>query len=192
MVAEYSSRYGFAKPSRIQQLVPFEDIIPSIPREFAYLWIVVDIVRVNRATKLKNLTFIMGGREAQSRRILLVDDNPVNVQVGTRLLSLLGYEVDSTTNGSEAVTKACGITFDLILMDCQMPGLDGLSATQKIREYEAHFPSRERNQPVPIIALTTNVSESNQADCRRSGMDGFLSKPLEITRLQATLLTFLG
>jgi CheY-like chemotaxis protein len=60
-----------------------------------------------------------------------------------------------------------------------MPELDGLSATRKIREYEAHFPGK-RSRPVPIIALTANVSESDQADCRLSGMDGFLPKPLQI------------
>ncbi|KAA1123338.1 hypothetical protein PGTUg99_009320 [Puccinia graminis f. sp. tritici] len=114
-------------------------------------------------------------------KILLVDDNPVNVQLGARLLALLGFQVDSATNGYEAVTKACcGSPFDLILMDCQMPGLDGLSATRKIREYETHLPSPGRSRPVPIIALTTNVSEANKADCRRSGMDGFLPKPLQI------------
>ncbi|OAV92343.1 hypothetical protein PTTG_02259, partial [Puccinia triticina 1-1 BBBD Race 1] len=126
------------------------------------------------------------------RKILLVDDNPINVQLGARLIGLLGYEVDSAADGYEAVTKACGSNFDLILMDCQMPGLDGLSATRKIREYEAHFPSRECSRPVPIIALTANVSESDQADCRESGMDGFLPKPLQINVLKSTLHTFLG
>jgi CheY-like chemotaxis protein len=61
-----------------------------------------------------------------------------------------------------------------------MPGLDGLSATRKIREYEGHFLSTETRGPVPIIALTANVSESDQADCRESGMDGFLPKPLQL------------
>ncbi|PLW48395.1 hypothetical protein PCASD_02903 [Puccinia coronata f. sp. avenae] len=120
------------------------------------------------------------GTKKSPRRILLVDDNPINVQLGARLLGLLGYQVDSAANGHEAVAKACGSTFDLVLMDCQMPGLDGLSATRKIREYEGHFLSTETRGPVPIIALTANVSESDQADCRESGMDGFLPKPLQL------------
>ncbi|KAI7954358.1 hypothetical protein MJO28_004758 [Puccinia striiformis f. sp. tritici] len=126
------------------------------------------------------------------RKILLVDDNPINVQLGARLLGVLGYQVDSAANGYEAVNKACASGYDLILMDCQMPGLDGLSATRQIREYEAHFTSPEGSRPVPIIALTANVSESDQADCRLSGMDGFLPKPLQINVLKSTLHTFLG
>ncbi|KNZ49071.1 hypothetical protein VP01_522g3 [Puccinia sorghi] len=118
--------------------------------------------------------------KAGPRRILLVDDNPINVQLGARLLGLLGYQVDSATNGYEAVSKACGSSYDLVLMDCQMPGLDGLSATRKIREYESHFIDKQNRRPVFIIALTANVSESDQADCKESGMDGFLAKPLQM------------
>jgi len=132
------------------------------------------------------------GVKASPRRILLVDDNPINVQLGARLLGLLGYQVDSAANGYEAVSKACGSSYDLVLMDCQMPGLDGLSATRKIREYESHFLDKQNRRPVPIIALTANVSESDQADCRESGMDGFLAKPLQMNVLKSTLHTFLG
>ncbi|KAI7954359.1 hypothetical protein MJO28_004759 [Puccinia striiformis f. sp. tritici] len=133
-----------------------------------------------------------GTKEDQAlRKILLVDDNPMNIQSGTRLLSLLGYQVHSASNGHQAIIKACATRFDLILMDCHMPGLDGLSATRKIRECQGYFPGRLGDRPVPIIALTTNLSELDEAACSRSGMDGVLPKPLQIDALELTLLAFI-
>ncbi|EGG10319.1 uncharacterized protein MELLADRAFT_115560 [Melampsora larici-populina 98AG31] len=124
------------------------------------------------------------------KKILLVDDNGMNVELGRRVLEKIGYEVQVAYNGLEAVQKACHSDCDLVLMDCQMPGVDGPEATRMIRDYETK--AKEGVNRLPIIALTANVSESDQTTCMESGMDGFLPKPLQVTVLKATLHRFLG
>ncbi|MBW0490815.1 hypothetical protein O181_030530 [Austropuccinia psidii MF-1] len=134
----------------------------------------------------------------KSPKILLVDDNFLNVQLGKKLLHVLGYEVEVAFDGFEAIEKAEKCECGLILMDCQMPGMDGLEATKKIRDNERnqnHIKDSEAEQDkqsIPIIALTANVSPSDEMNCLTSGMDGFLSKPLRLDVLKATLHTFLG
>ncbi|KAH9817887.1 hypothetical protein DFH28DRAFT_1080989 [Melampsora americana] len=124
------------------------------------------------------------------KKILLVDDNGMNVELGRRVLEKIGYEVQVAYDGLEAVQKACHSDCDLVLMDCQMPGVDGPEATRMIREYESK--EKSGSNRLPIIALTANVSESDQTTCMDSGMDGFLPKPLQVTVLKATLHRFLG
>ncbi|KAG0146668.1 hypothetical protein CROQUDRAFT_44032 [Cronartium quercuum f. sp. fusiforme G11] len=126
--------------------------------------------------------------EKEQKKILLVDDNGMNVELGRRVLQKIGYRVEVAYDGHEAVRKACGGDCELVLMDCQMPGLDGPEATRMIRDYE-----KDQKKPhLPIIALTANVSESDKLTCEKSGMDSFLPKPLQVTVLKATLHRFLG
>jgi signal transduction histidine kinase/DNA-binding response OmpR family regulator len=113
---------------------------------------------------------------AASRRILLAEDNVVNQKVATKLLEKLGYAVDVVSNGQAAVDAWRGGRFDLILMDCQMPVLDGFEATRAIRDLEGG------QGRIPIVALTANAMKSDEEKCRAAGMDGFIPKPIDRVR----------
>lgn len=115
-------------------------------------------------------------------RVLLAEDNPVNQKVAVRMLEKAGCQVDVATNGREAVEMHGWRSYDLILMDCEMPELDGFGATKAIREHE---PSGHR---IPIVALTANALSSDRQMCLGAGMDDYLSKPVE----KATLLRMLA
>ena len=109
-------------------------------------------------------------------RVLLVEDNPVNRTVATRLIERLGYQVEVAENGELALEAVRWGTFDIILMDCQMPVLDGYAATRRIREMSD--PIRR----IPIVAMTANAMEGDREKCLSAGMDDYLAKPF--TRLE--------
>jgi signal transduction histidine kinase/DNA-binding response OmpR family regulator len=112
--------------------------------------------------------------------VLLVEDNEVNQLVALGFLESLGYTADVAANGEEAVTRAAGATYDAILMDLQMPVLDGFAATRQIR-------AAEGGRRVPIIAMTASAFEGEREKCLAAGMDDFLTKPVDSTRLASVL-----
>jgi polar amino acid transport system substrate-binding protein len=115
----------------------------------------------------------------RGQRILLVEDNPVNQHVAQRLLQKLAATVTVANNGAEALDRLAEIPFDAVLMDCQMPVMDGFTATRRIRESE-----RERGgKHLPIIALTANVMSEDRENCIAAGMDAHLGKPIEPAQL---------
>ncbi len=118
-----------------------------------------------------------------SGHVLLVEDNFVNQKVAARFLERLGCSIEVAGNGAEGVAAAAARHFDIILMDLQMPVMDGLTATRKIRTYETL-----RN--TPIIALTANAMAGDRERCEAAGMDDYLTKPIEIERLRAILTKY--
>jgi CheY-like chemotaxis protein/nitrogen-specific signal transduction histidine kinase/HPt (histidine-containing phosphotransfer) domain-containing protein len=120
-------------------------------------------------------------------RALLVEDNPVNRQVAGRLLSLTGLEVESAENGKEALERLRQQTYSLVLMDCQMPVMDGYQASRERRRIEA-----EGKLPrVPIIAMTANAMVGDREKCLAAGMDDYITKPLDRAKLTALLAHWL-
>jgi CheY-like chemotaxis protein len=111
----------------------------------------------------------------QSVRILLAEDNAINQMVARLMLKHAGFNVDLAKDGSEAVEAHSSNPYDVILMDCQMPGMDGWEATSRIRQL---------NQPQPfIIAVTANALVGDRERCLAAGMDDYLSKPFTAERL---------
>jgi signal transduction histidine kinase/DNA-binding response OmpR family regulator/HPt (histidine-containing phosphotransfer) domain-containing protein len=117
-------------------------------------------------------------------RVLLVEDNPVNLLVAQRLLSVLGLECDTASNGEAALLRMRDGNYDLVLMDCQMPVLDGYSATRRWREIEAADVSGPH---LPIVAMTANAMAGDRQRCLDAGMDDYLAKPVTRGQLEHCL-----
>ena len=116
-------------------------------------------------------------------RVLLVEDNPINQDVAVAMLEGLGCTVETAGDGGEAVRRLGAASYDLVLMDCHMPEMDGLEATRRIRSEEA---STGRS-PTPIVALTANAMEGDREACLAAGMDDYLSKPFGSEDLEGVL-----
>lgn len=120
--------------------------------------------------------------------ILVADDVQQNLDLLALILRERGHKITLAHDGHEAVDLAREREFDLILMDVQMPGMDGLTATRQIRQYE-----QENHQPpIPVIALTASVFQDDRFAARDAGMDGFASKPIDIEKLQLEIAQVLG
>jgi CheY-like chemotaxis protein len=113
--------------------------------------------------------------EQYPQNILIAEDNPVNQKIATKILTSLGYKPAVANNGKEAVEMVSNERYDIILMDVQMPEMDGLEATRMIR-------TCLEVQPV-IIAMTANVMQGDRDACMQAGMDDYMSKPIDLKEL---------
>jgi CheY-like chemotaxis protein len=118
-------------------------------------------------------------------RLLLVEDNELNREVALQLLAAVGFEADAAEDGREAIALAAGNAYDLVLMDVQMPGMNGLEVAPIIRMLPGH-------EKTPLIALTANAFDDDREASLRAGMNDHLAKPVEPDRLYRTLLRWLG
>ncbi|UZJ45079.1 response regulator [Marinimicrobium sp. C6131] len=122
------------------------------------------------------------------RKVLLVEDQRVSQMVVSGMLKKLGCQVHVASNGKEALSAIEKEKFDLVLMDCDMPELDGIAATERIRESE----SSDGGRHLPVVAMTSFTADEDQARCRAAGMDDHISKPLRYEALQSHLEQWLG
>jgi signal transduction histidine kinase/CheY-like chemotaxis protein len=120
---------------------------------------------------------------ARPMRVLLVEDNPVNLMVMQRLLSVLGTHCDSATNGEAALLRMSASRYDVVLMDCQMPVMDGYTATRRWREHEAATGARR----LPIVAMTVILMAGDRQKCFDAGADDYLAKPVTRGELERCL-----
>ena len=122
-----------------------------------------------------------------SKRILLVEDNEANILVASSILNTLSYECVVAKNGNEALRIIQSENPDLILMDIQMPEIDGYQTAKIIRYWE----QKEGRVPLPIIDVTAHAMKENKEKCLDSGMDDFLTKPFRLEELKSVLDKFL-
>lgn len=120
-------------------------------------------------------------------RVLLVDDNPINRLIARQLLEKLGVQIDLAEDGAEALQKLDATRFDLVLMDCVMPRLDGFAATEHWRELELSKGCAR----TPIVAVTANSTVEDRARCIASGMDDLLGKPINLQVLTTVVARYL-
>ena len=119
-------------------------------------------------------------------RILVVEDNRVNQLLAKKLLERMGYRISQAINGREAVNMVKDQVYDLILMDIQMPEMDGFDATRAIRLAEAG-----REQHLPIVAMTAHAMKGDQERCLASGMDNYITKPIKREQLENVIRKYL-
>jgi CheY-like chemotaxis protein len=122
-----------------------------------------------------------GTAPASAPAILIVEDNETNALILTHMLKLLGYRSDTVSNGADALEAAARETYSTILMDCQMPVMDGFTTTRRLR---SRFADERR---IPIVAITATATTEDQERCLAAGMDDYLPKPIIMERLGAVL-----
>ena len=137
----------------------------------------------------RQVTQSVNPRQGIGKEILLVEDHKVNQMVAVGMLKKLGYGFSIAANGYEALKICAEKEIDLILMDCQMPEMDGFDATKRIREIEK---TNCEGSHVPIIAMTAHTEDSDKASCFASGMDDYLAKPVRYEELESHLKRWIG
>jgi len=129
-------------------------------------------------------TFVPGSPAGRNARILVAEDNPTNRMVAIEQLAKLGLAAQAVTNGAEAVEAFHTVSYDLVLMDCDMPVMDGFEATRRLREMG--------KAELPIIALTADAMVEDRERCLRAGMSDYLAKPVQLKRLSEVLAKWLN
>jgi CheY-like chemotaxis protein len=142
-------------------------------------------IRLREASPAQTSAPVAQARRQFAARVLVAEDNAVNQRVARRFLERLGCEVDVVDDGAQAVEATQRRDYDLVLMDMQMPNMDGLEATHLIR-------GRQQPRRVPIVALTADAMVGTLERCLAAGMDDYLTKPLEAKRLEEVLDRFVG
>ena len=129
---------------------------------------------------------LWGSFEGRGLRILVAEDNPVNQGVATLILEKMGCRADFVDDGSKALEALEASEYDLVLMDVQMPEMDGFEATRQIRRRRLRAPGSPP-RPLPVIAMTAHAMKGDREECLAAGMDDYLAKPFEPQELAAIL-----
>ena len=160
---------GLAICKRLVELMGGEIGVGSVENVGTTFWFTLDLPRID-ASALVEATENAGPRTT-GRRILIVDDVDLNRELVTSLLAPGGHQIDLAASGSEAIEAVQAADYDLVLMDVQMPGMDGLTATRAIRALDGYA-------KLPIVAMTAQALPAQIAACHAAGMDDYLAKPI--------------
>jgi signal transduction histidine kinase/FixJ family two-component response regulator/HPt (histidine-containing phosphotransfer) domain-containing protein len=183
---------GLSISRKLIEMMNGEMQVESVVGAGTSFWVTIPFAKANlrdRAEKQEQEgdNSYVNQRQKQ-HKILLVEDNETNQIVAMSILKKLGFQTDLAVNGQAALTRVKKNQYDLILMDCQMPVLDGYDATQQIREFE-----KEQNiTPLPIVAMTANVMKGDRERSLASGMNDHISKPIDISKFSHVIFKWLG
>jgi signal transduction histidine kinase/CheY-like chemotaxis protein len=174
---------GLAICKRLAELMGGQIGVTSRYGEGSLFWFSVRVQLAPEPAPLVDVPAAAPAVEPKSARLLLVEDNKINQKVALLMLKNLGYSADVAHNGVQALMAINSVRYDLILMDCMMPEMDGLEATKNLRSFGGHSGS------VPVIAMTASAFDEDRVACLSAGMNDFLSKPVNEADL-ASKLTF--
>ena len=174
---------GLIISRNLAQLMGGDAGVVSSPGQGSTFWFTVCLKR-GKELKPQEVSNKPEAKIRKGSRILLVEDNEINQEIGRMLLEEYSLSVEIANHGGEAVSMVKANVYDLILMDIKMPVMDGLAATRCIRQLDC-------GQSIPIVAMTASAFEDNQNDCIEAGMNGFLAKPIEPDLLYSELARWL-
>ena len=175
---------GLAIVSQLVDMMGGELGLESEEGEGANFWFVVPL-EVSRLSVRKSEQVVeTPPQEALSGKILLVEDNPVNQMVAGKMLEKIGISASFAENGKQALARLQEEQYDLVLMDCQMPEMDGFEATRQMRQQKI---LSIRQSSMPVIAMTANVMEGDKQRCLDAGMDDYLGKPVKMDELESVI-----
>ncbi|MCP4004641.1 MAG: response regulator, partial [bacterium] len=168
---------GLAISSQLIEMMRGKIWVESDPGRGSNFFFTVELMK-DRRRRESHAVGSDGATQAPGLRVLVAEDNAINLRLVTRVLEGHGHTVVPAGNGSDAVTACSRERFDLVLMDVQMPEMDGLEATAAIRELE-----RSTGEHLPIVALTAHAMKGDRERCLEAGMDDYTTKPLQIDEL---------
>ncbi|MES2605009.1 MAG: ATP-binding protein, partial [Pseudomonadota bacterium] len=185
---------GLAICKRLVELMRGSIRVESAPGQGARFWIELDLpaatalatVETDNAVAPPSTATVVHAHQRLYGKILVAEDNPVNLQLVQAMLERLGLQSEVADNGETTVAMATSRHYDLVLMDCQMPIMDGYQATAAIRLFMSKVA-----RDIPIIALTANALEGDRRKCMAAGMDDYLSKPYTLLQLETVLRRWL-
>lgn len=180
---------GLAIVSQLVEMMRGELGVDSVEGEGSTFWFVVKFPCADRDSLVKEKVVPVSKTLPSNAKILLVEDNPINQMVAQKMLEKAGFKSTLANNGVEALAILAEQVFDLVLMDCQMPEMDGFDATREIRQRNIKALNQ---QPVPIIAMTANVMSGDRDRCLDVGMNDYLAKPVQFDELDALLRKWLN
>jgi len=180
---------GLAIVSQLVEMMDGELGVDSVEGEGSTFWFAATFQCSDNVTDVVADSVVSNEATALNAKILLVEDNPINQMVAQKMLEKLGLKAEQANNGVEALKLLNEQAYDLVLMDCQMPEMDGFDATREIRKLE--IKSINQNN-LPIVAMTANVMSGDRERCLEVGMDDYIGKPVQRDQLESVLRKWLA
>ena len=180
---------GLAIVSQLVDLMGGSLGVDSVEGEGSVFWFTVNLQCAKKAPEMAGEIAKKNKALQLEAKILLVEDNPINQMVAQKMLEKVGLKPTLANNGVEALKQLNERSFDLVLMDCQMPEMDGFDATREIRKLDIMALNQ---RPLPIVAMTANVMSGDRERCLDVGMDDYIGKPVQRDQLTSVLKKWLA
>jgi len=176
---------GLAIVKQLVEMMHGEFGVESMPGEGSTFWFRIPLEISGEQTLQKPGEDVLDQKAKLKGHVLLVEDNPINQMIAQKMLEKIGLELALASDGRQALDMLEQNEFDAVLMDCQMPVMDGFEATRRIREHDVL-------NNLPIIAMTANVMEGDREKCIEAGMNDYISKPIVVADLKKTIRRWLS